>query len=160
MNRDGFSLLAMGFTGRDAIEWKLKYIKAFNDMEAELNNPKIPQTFSEALRLAATQAEELEEKTKQIEVAKPKVEFYNNYVDRGINISMRDLGKRLDKPPTKFQELLRKEGYLRANNSPYQRYIDSGLFVIRTVTVYGRSQTFATPKAVLYFGKKYKNWTA
>lgn len=33
MNRDGFSLLAMGFTGEKALEWKLKYIQAFNKME-------------------------------------------------------------------------------------------------------------------------------
>lgn len=33
MNRDGFSLLAMGFTGKEALEWKLKYIQAFNAME-------------------------------------------------------------------------------------------------------------------------------
>lgn len=31
--RDGFSLLAMGFTGQKALEWKLKYIKVFNEME-------------------------------------------------------------------------------------------------------------------------------
>lgn len=33
MNRDGFTLLAMGFTGKRAMEFKLKYIEAFNDME-------------------------------------------------------------------------------------------------------------------------------
>lgn len=33
MNRDGFTLLAMGFTGKEALEWKLKYIEAFNTME-------------------------------------------------------------------------------------------------------------------------------
>ncbi|WP_317853805.1 Rha family transcriptional regulator [Chakrabartyella piscis] len=33
MNRDGFSLLVMGFTGKKALEWKLLYIKAFNEME-------------------------------------------------------------------------------------------------------------------------------
>ena len=36
MNRDGFSLLVMGFTGRDALRWKLEYIQAFNEMEKEL----------------------------------------------------------------------------------------------------------------------------
>jgi hypothetical protein len=36
MNRDGFSLLVMGFTGKKALEWKLKYIEAFNKMEALL----------------------------------------------------------------------------------------------------------------------------
>lgn len=33
MNRDGFSLLVMGFTGKKALQWKLKYIEAFNAME-------------------------------------------------------------------------------------------------------------------------------
>ena len=36
ITRDGFSLLVMGFTGKKAIEWKLKYIEAFNSMERQL----------------------------------------------------------------------------------------------------------------------------
>lgn len=35
-SRDGFSLLAMGFTGEEALKWKLKYIQAFNAMEAAI----------------------------------------------------------------------------------------------------------------------------
>lgn len=41
MNRDGFSLLVMGFTGKDAMEWKIKYINAFNAMEQELRNKEL-----------------------------------------------------------------------------------------------------------------------
>ena len=33
ITRDGFSLLVMGFTGKKALDWKLKYINAFNQME-------------------------------------------------------------------------------------------------------------------------------
>lgn len=33
LSRDGFTLLVMGFTGRDALDWKLKYLGAFNQME-------------------------------------------------------------------------------------------------------------------------------
>ncbi|UPU32412.1 Rha family transcriptional regulator [Pediococcus acidilactici] len=33
MNRDGFTFIAMGFTGRKADEFKFKYIDAFNKME-------------------------------------------------------------------------------------------------------------------------------
>lgn len=40
MNRDGFSLLVMGFTGKKAIEWKIKFINAFNEMEEALMHPK------------------------------------------------------------------------------------------------------------------------
>ena len=36
MNRDGFSLLVMGFSGEQALKWKIKYIQAFNAMEEEL----------------------------------------------------------------------------------------------------------------------------
>lgn len=37
MDRDGFTILAMGFTGAEALKFKLKYIAEFNRMEAELN---------------------------------------------------------------------------------------------------------------------------
>ena len=40
MNRDGFTLLAMGFTGKKALQFKLDYIAAFNAMENELRKPK------------------------------------------------------------------------------------------------------------------------
>lgn len=41
MNRDGFSLLVMGFTGKAALEWKLKYIDAFNAMEKAIKTPQL-----------------------------------------------------------------------------------------------------------------------
>lgn len=40
MNKDGFSLLAMGFTGQKALQWKIKYIEAFNRMEEALKHPE------------------------------------------------------------------------------------------------------------------------
>ncbi|MBB2775710.1 UNVERIFIED_ORG: Rha family phage regulatory protein [Comamonas terrigena] len=39
LTRDGFTLLAMGFTGKKALAFKLAYIDAFNRMEAELQKP-------------------------------------------------------------------------------------------------------------------------
>lgn len=36
MNRDGFTVLVMGFNGKKALEWKIKYINAFNAMEEML----------------------------------------------------------------------------------------------------------------------------
>ena len=40
MNRDGFTLLAMGFSGEKALKFKVDYINAFNKMEAELKSQK------------------------------------------------------------------------------------------------------------------------
>ena len=42
MTRDGFTLLAMGFTGQKALEWKLKYINAFNRMESIIREKQTP----------------------------------------------------------------------------------------------------------------------
>lgn len=47
ITRDGFSLLVMGFTGKKALEWKIKYIEAFNAMETQLKNPTM---INESLR--------------------------------------------------------------------------------------------------------------
>lgn len=38
LTRDGFTIIAMGFTGSDAMAWKVKYMTAFNAMEAEIRN--------------------------------------------------------------------------------------------------------------------------
>ncbi len=36
ITRDGFTILVMGFTGKKAMVWKLKFLEAFNSMEAEI----------------------------------------------------------------------------------------------------------------------------
>ena len=51
INRDGFTLLGMGFTGKEALEWKLKYIEAFNEMEKRLKNPTLTDNRLEIARL-------------------------------------------------------------------------------------------------------------
>ena len=63
MTRDGFTLLAMGFTGKEALQWKLAYLSAFNKMEAQLlaraarsHNPAIDYD-----RISPAQAQDLKE---------------------------------------------------------------------------------------------------
>jgi Rha family phage regulatory protein len=46
MDRDGFSLLAMGFTGPKALEWKLKFLEAFRRMEEALSQSLAPNDNS------------------------------------------------------------------------------------------------------------------
>lgn len=75
MNRDGFTLLAMGFTGKAALEWKLKYIAAFNEMEKKLTEqPQLTRSQLLATALIAAH-EELEEKDKRIAELTPDAEF-------------------------------------------------------------------------------------
>ena len=53
MSRDGFALLAMGFLGSKALQWKLKYIDAFNQMEKATTGKKkgAMDYFGEAIAL-------------------------------------------------------------------------------------------------------------
>lgn len=63
MNQDGFTLLAMGFNGKKAMEFKLKYIEAFNKMKKEIESskPSLPQNYLEALKSLVKAEEEREQ---------------------------------------------------------------------------------------------------
>lgn len=58
ITRDGFALLAMGFTGQEAMRWKEAYIRAFNLMEAKLRELYVApllgeKEFRDGIRLKA-----------------------------------------------------------------------------------------------------------
>ena len=61
MNRDGFSLLVMGFTGKKALEWKIKYIEAFNAMEKQLKTPKLSPNPHYRTRMIKTAVKDISE---------------------------------------------------------------------------------------------------
>lgn len=64
MNRDGFTLLAMGFTGKKAMRFKLDYIAAFNAMEKALKEKLKPLS---QLEILVQSAQALLEQSKRIE---------------------------------------------------------------------------------------------
>lgn len=53
LNRDGFSLLAMSFTGTKALQFKLAYIDAFNEMEDNLRQHPRPLSLPEQIQVIA-----------------------------------------------------------------------------------------------------------
>lgn len=69
MNRDGFTLLAMGFTGKKALQFKLKYIDAFNQMEKAINENqmKLPSDPMEILKLTFESQQNTNKKVKEVE---------------------------------------------------------------------------------------------
>lgn len=79
MNRDGFSLLVMGFNGKEALTWKLKYIEAFNAMEKKLKELSAPQTLDDTLNadvlfLIASKWKADSDKRKELEVRVAELE--------------------------------------------------------------------------------------
>ncbi|MDO5346557.1 MAG: Rha family transcriptional regulator [Lachnospiraceae bacterium] len=59
MNRDGFTLLVMGYTGEKAMRFKLAYIKQFNAMEELLKGKLIEREKGIAVRQAFTKTIQL-----------------------------------------------------------------------------------------------------
>lgn len=70
MNRDGFSLLAMGFTGKKALQWKLQYIKAFNQMENFIKEKSTQAWFETRQAGKLTRKAETDTIKKLVEYAK------------------------------------------------------------------------------------------
>ena len=146
MNRDGFTLLAMGFTGKAALEWKLKYIAAFNEMEKKLaDQPQLTRSQLLATALIAAH-EELEEKDKQIETMKPKVLFADAVSASKKSILVGELAKLLSQNginigQNRLFDWMRKNGYLIKDpkrsdyNLPTQRSMEKGLFEIKETTI-------------------------
>lgn len=56
MNRDGFTLLVMGYTGEKAMKFKLAYIKQFNAMEKLLQGKLMEREKGIAVRQSLTKA--------------------------------------------------------------------------------------------------------
>lgn len=106
MNRDGFSLLVMGFTGKEAMTWKLKYIEAFNAMEKKLSKPQLTLMEQMAQGLLAAQqllSEEKEarlkaeqktiEQEKTIEVLKPKADYTDMILQNNSLVAISQIAK-------------------------------------------------------------------
>lgn len=64
MTRDGFTLLVMGFTGQQAMKFKLDYMNAFNEMEQQINKP---QSQLEILQGTVNQMVEQEQRLSVVE---------------------------------------------------------------------------------------------
>ncbi|WP_270456117.1 phage regulatory protein/antirepressor Ant [Allisonella histaminiformans] len=174
MNRDGFSLLVMGFTGKEAIEWKLKYIEAFNAMEKALKNPLALPNFSNPAEAARAWADEFE-KRKQAEALneanRPKVIFAEAVSTSKDGILVGMLAKLLHQNGVKIGQnrlfqWLRDKGYLMKRgvdkNMPTQRSKELGLFDVKERVVGnpdGSIRLTRTPvvtgKGQVYFVQKF-----
>lgn len=149
MDRDGFSLLVMGFTGRKALEWKLKYIDAFNKMEEKLKSSNI-LTDEEKLKLqlfSKDPAEVAYAHNKLVEIAtaplisenneiKPKAEFHDavsvaeNCISFGKFAAAFQNNNGVSFGRNKIMEWCRLNDYLCSSydlkNKPSQQMIDKG----------------------------------
>ena len=118
------------------------------------SNFQIPQTYSEALMLAAKQAEQIEQQTALIEAQKPKVEFYEAVTGSNDTIDIGEAAKVLNIKGigrNNLFEILRQKGVLDNRNRPYQTYCDRGYFrVIESSYTKPDGSTHISLKTVVY----------
>ena len=155
MTRDGFSLLVMGFTGSKALEWKLKYIEAFNHMEAELNSPE--RIMARALKIAEETTNRLRIDNSRLKVEnqimQPKAEYFDELVDRNLLTNFRETAAQLGVKQKKFITFLIEHKYIYRDKKgklmPYAKK-NNGLFELRETyhekTEWSGTQTLITPK--------------
>lgn len=154
LTEDAFTLVTMSYNTDEAMKFKVKYINEFNRMKELIGseNSRLPSSFAEALRLAADQHEQIEE-------MKPKVESFKMFIDGSNYQKMNDVAKSLGYGRNKLFAFLRSQKVLMKDNVPYQRFIESGYFVVKETSIerYGRiynnPQTYVTSKGVDYIGK-------
>ena len=175
MNRDGFSLLAMGFTGKEAVQWKLKYIQAFNEMEKQLaQRPQLSRAELMAQALIAAH-DELEHKDAQIAELTPKGIFADAVSASKKSILVGELAKLLCQNGVQIGQnrlfsWMREHGYLIRDpkrsdyNMPTQRAVEMCLFEIKETTVVhsdGHTSINKTPKVTgkgqIYFVNQFLN---
>jgi len=184
MTRDGFSLLVMGFTGKEALDFKLEFIEAFNKMETMIQTGgfQIPQTLSEALMLASKQAEKIEQQEKQIEEQRPAVVFTQSVTNADTYIKVRELAKLIcqngiDIGEQRLYDWLVENKYLMRRKrfslskqkyetdyyEPYQCWLEKGLFFIKENVIgdgngsFIRPTIYITGSGQVYFINKFLN---
>ena len=123
-------------------------------------NFQVPQTFADALRLAAKQAEQIEEAKKQLEAQKPAVVFHESVSASNTVITMGDLAKLICQNGIEIGEhrlyswmvenkfLICRKRWSKSKNRyendymPYQRFVEMGLFFVSENVIQGAQEPF------------------
>lgn len=106
------------------------------------------------MKVSAWKTQKIKELQKQLEEAKPKIEFYDAVTESTDTIDIGNCAKILaikGMGRNKLFELLREKGVLRQNNEPYQKFVDAGLLrVIETSFQATDGSTHINRKTVVF----------
>lgn len=105
-------------------EFTAKLVDRWAELERKSKQPQIPQTYAEALQLAANQA-------KQLELAAPKVAHYDKVVDRHTLLTATQVGQKIGLSAIKLNRALNELGVynkaLKRGKAFKQWFVDKGL---------------------------------
>ena len=167
------SMIQRNEKGKQARQYFIEAEKKFRAMQLGGGGFHIPQSFSEALMLAAKQAEEIEKLQKQLKEQAPKVLFSDAVATSTKSCLIRELAKLIkqngvDTGENRLYAWLRNNGYLckfgESYNQPTQKAMEMGLFEIKKTSITKPSgdilvttTTKVTGRGQIYFVNKFLN---
>ena len=145
-------------------EFTARLVDRWQELEARVVDavPAVPQTFADALRLAADQQERIDAQRRQLEHQKPAVDFAHAVRNTNDAISIGDMARLLGIGQNRLFRQLRADHLLMADNRPYQHYIDRGYFrLVENVWIDAAKEphptfkTLVTGRGQVYLQRKY-----
>ncbi len=125
---------------------------AVKTREAEI---QAPRNFKEALQALIAREEEKERLEARVKELEPFAAWAEDMLKNSEGVSIRDAAKVMNTGQRRLFTFLRERGYLMADNTPYQRHVDSGLFVVSERQWFDKERqprlyvkTLITPKGV------------
>lgn len=97
-------------------------------VQEKLEQGALPQSFAQALRLAAEQQEQIEMQQAALAAARPKVVYADAMLNSDGTVLVRDAAKTIGVPVRKLEKALRQKGVILPDNSPAARYVTQGYF--------------------------------
>ena len=147
LNKRESLIIASGYS----VELRTKIIDRWIELENK-NKPLLPKTFSEALRLAADQAD-------QIELMKPKVESFDKFLSAENWQTMNEVAHILHIGRNILFKNLRQADILMSNNIPKQQYMDKGYFKVIEKSIDMGGKVINKPQTLVSAkGVEFINW--
>ena len=157
MTRDGFSLLVMGFNGKDALNFKLDFMNAFNKMESMLKSDdyilaRSQEILNQRLQLASQKVQMLEDTVQhqelEIKQLAPRAEYTDKVLQSTATYTLTQIAHDLNmRSVHEFTHWCKSKGVLYHQSGQWQptaKVAGKGYFTTRTARYFKSDGTPAS----------------
>ena len=157
MNRDGFTLLVMGFNGKDALNFKIDFLNAFNKMESMLKSDdyilaRSQEILNQRLQLSSQKVQMLEDtvqhQEQEIKQLAPRAEYTDKVLQSTATYTLTQIAHDLNmRSVHEFTHWCKSKGVLYHQSGQWQptaKVAGKGYFATRTARYFKADGTPAS----------------